>query len=176
MNPTYNLVFIGDSLTEWYDWQERFPDRRVTNLGIAGEPVEGLLHRLDRAIRSMGDPDVIFLMTGINNIAMEHYEIGGMFREIVERLARAFGRADIVVQSILPVDMAWVDNMAIKDFNRRLQDMARELRADYLDIFSLFATEAGKPRPGLLMDDGVHLSEEGYRVWADAVEAFLRRR
>jgi lysophospholipase L1-like esterase len=176
MNPAYNLVFIGDSLTEWYDWQERFPDRRITNLGIAGEPVEGLLHRLDRATRSMGAPDMIFLMTGINNIAMEHYEIGGMIREIVERLTRAFDRADVVVQSILPVDLAWVDNMAIKGINRRLQDMTRELRADYLDIFSLFVTEAGKPKPGLLMDDGVHLSVEGYRVWAGAVDAFLRKR
>src|SRR4030042_1601575 len=74
------------------------------------------------------------------------------------------------------VARAGVDNKSRKDINRLLQDMAQELRADYLDIFSLFVTESGKPMPGLLLDDGVHLSADGYRVWADAVDAFLRSR
>jgi lysophospholipase L1-like esterase len=78
-----HLVFIGDSLTEWFDWQRRFPDYTVTNLGISGEPIEGLLERRDRIRSQLTDPDYIFLMTGINNIAMEQYDITGPFREIV---------------------------------------------------------------------------------------------
>jgi len=37
---------MGDSLIEFFNWQERFPDREVFNYGIAGETAEGLLARL----------------------------------------------------------------------------------------------------------------------------------
>ncbi len=45
-----NIVFIGDSLTGYFDWQKRFPDYDVKNLGIGGETVEGLMGRMDRII------------------------------------------------------------------------------------------------------------------------------
>ena len=70
-----NLVFIGDSLTQWCDWDRRFPEHTVTNLGISGETVEGLLARRERIHAQIVDPDFLFLMTGINNIANEQYDI-----------------------------------------------------------------------------------------------------
>ena len=81
-----NITFIGDSLTEYFDWQERFSECHVTNLGVSGEPVEGLLDRLERIRRAVNDPDIIFIMTGINNIAMEHYDISEDYKEIVSKL------------------------------------------------------------------------------------------
>jgi len=36
------ILFIGDSLTEFFDWQKRFPGHKVVNLGSAGETVETL--------------------------------------------------------------------------------------------------------------------------------------
>ncbi len=170
-----HLVFIGDSLTEWFDWQRRFPDYAVTNLGISGEPVEGLLARRDRIRSQMGDPDTIFLMTGINNIAMEQYFITDNYRGIVRNLTTWYKRSTIVVQSILPVDLAWVSNNDIKDTNRHLAEIAREHNAEYLDLYSLFVDPTGNPKSGYLQDDGVHLSSKGYEVWADEVERFLKK-
>ena len=37
------FLFIGDSLVEFFNWQERFPDKKVYNFGSAGETAEGLL-------------------------------------------------------------------------------------------------------------------------------------
>lgn len=62
-------------MTEFFDWQQRFPEHRVMNLGIAGETVDGLLGRMDRVLLALHDPDLIFVMSGINNIAMEDHEI-----------------------------------------------------------------------------------------------------
>ncbi len=103
-----SIVFIGDSLTEWFDWQRRFPDYKVTNLGISGEPVEGLLDRCESIRAQIGDADFIFLMTGINNIALEQYDITGPCREIVRDLAASYKRSKIVIQSI-PARNAGVD-------------------------------------------------------------------
>ena len=169
-----HLVFIGDSLTEWFDWQRRFPDYTVTNLGISGEPIEGLLERRDRIRSQLDDPDTIFLMTGINNIAMEQYFITDSYQELVRNLTTWYKKATVVVQSILPVNLAWVSNNVIKDTNRGLVDIAREYNAEYLDVYSLFVDSKGNPKDAYLQDDGVHLSSKGYEAWANEVEKFLK--
>lgn len=168
-----NLVFIGDSLTEWYDWGRRFPEHRVLNLGISGEMVEELLERRDHIRTVVKEPDRVFLMTGINNILMGRNDIAQPYRELVRNLTTWWKGAKIVVQSLLPVDMPWIDNNLIRDVNRRLSEIAREQSSDYLDLYGLFVDKDGKPIRGCLSDDGVHLADRGYEVWAKAVGEYL---
>jgi lysophospholipase L1-like esterase len=170
-----NLIFIGDSLTQWFDWQRRFSDYNVVNLGISGETVEGLLARRERIRSQIENPDFIFLMTGINNIANEQYDITESYREIVRNLATWYKKTRIVVQSILPVDLAWISNNVIQNANRHLDLIAREYQAEYLDIHSSFTDSKGNPRKGFLSDDGVHLANKGYEAWAEVVDRFLKQ-
>ncbi len=170
-----SIVFIGDSLTEWFDWQGRFPDYRVFNLGISGEPVEGLLARRNRIRAALDNPDYLFLMTGINNIAMEQYDITGPYREIVRNLTTWYKRSKVVIQSILPVTLEVISNNVIRDVNRTLEQIAREYHADYLDIYRYFVNSQGLPKSEFLQDDGVHVSSRGYEIWAGTVEKFLQK-
>jgi len=167
------LVFIGDSLTEWFDWQKRFSKHHVTNLGISGEPVEGLLARRERIRASIDSPDYIFLMTGINNLANEQDDIIDPYREIVRNLSTWYKKTKIVVQSILPVTLEWMDNNVIKNANYRISQIARKYHAEYLDVYGLFVNAKGVPRSEYLQEDGVHLSSKGYEVWANEVKRFL---
>jgi len=173
MDKFKKLVFIGDSLTQWCDWERRFPAHRVTNLGISGETVEGLLDRRDWIRASIVDPDVIFLMSGINNIANEQINIARPYREIVRNLTTWYKQSTVVVQSLLPVDIELVSETVIQDANRQLEEIAREFNAEYLDVHRLFVDAQGVPKNGYLSDDGVHLAEKGYDVWAREVERFL---
>lgn len=168
-----HIVFIGDSLTEWFDWQERFPAYRVMNLGISGETVEELLGRRDMIRERVKDPNVIFLMTGINNLLSERYDITVPYGEFVRNLTTWYKGATIIVQSLLPVDMPWIKNDTIRTINSHLANIAREHDAGYLDVYSHFVDKNGKPGPGLLSDDGVHLAGGGYAVWAKVVEEYL---
>jgi lysophospholipase L1-like esterase len=170
-----HLIFIGDSLTEWFDWQRRFPDYRVSNLGISGEPVEGLLDRRERIRATVHDPAYIFLMTGINNLAMEQYDIEAPYREIVRNLTTWYKKTVLVIQSILPVNLGWISSEVIRDANRLLEQIAREFHADYLNVYSLFIDSKGNTISAYLQDDGVHLSSKGYTIWADEVERFLKK-
>ena len=169
-----NLVFIGDSLTEWFDWQRRFPEHHVTNLGISGEQVDGLLGRGDRIRKQIDNPDCIFIMTGINNIVLGQDDITGPYRDIVRNLTTWYRKAIIVVQSILPVALEWISNDTIEETNDHLQQIAHEYGAEYLDIHKLFVDMKGNPKSGYLQDDGVHLSSMGYDMWAKALEMFLK--
>ena len=164
------LIFIGDSLTEWGDWQRRFPDYAVTNLGISGETVEGLLARRERIRAQVENPGHIFLMTGINNIANEQYDIIEPYRELVRNLTTWYKRSTLVVQSILPVELTWISNDVIKNTNCRLEQIAREYNAEYLDVYTAFVDPSE-----CLQDDGVHLSRQGYDVWTQEVDRFLKK-
>lgn len=168
------LAFIGDSLTTWFDWQRRFPNYTVINLGIPGEPVEGLLDRRDRIRASIVNPGFLFLMTGINNLAMEQYDIAGPYREIVRNLTTWYKKSKIVVQTILPVTLDWLSNNVIQDTNRHLEQIAREYNAEYLDVYRLFVDIQGGPKREYLQDDGVHLSGKGYEIWSQEVERYLK--
>jgi len=57
------LLFIGDSLIEYFDWQERFPKNAVYNMGVAGETVEGLYARLPVIYTQLDVLDAIFIMS-----------------------------------------------------------------------------------------------------------------
>lgn len=170
------LVFIGDSLTEWFDWQKRFPDFDVLNLGISGETVEGLLARRDRIRSQIADPGHVFLMTGINNALRGNYDLSAPYTELVRNLTTWYKTAVIVVQSLLPAEYSGIGNDLLRDINRRLREIAREHTAEYLDVYSTFVAPDGRPKPGYLSDDGVHLAARGYAAWAMAVERFLRER
>jgi lysophospholipase L1-like esterase len=148
----------------------------VTNLGIAGERVEGLIARRERIRSQLENPDYLFLMTGINNIANGQQDITGPYREIVRNLTTWYKNSKVVVQSILPVTLEWISNDAIQDANRTLREIAREYHAEYLDIYRIFVDEQGNPRNGYLSDDGVHLASRGYEAWANEVERFLKDR
>jgi lysophospholipase L1-like esterase len=80
-----------------------------------------------------------------------------------------------VAQSILPVTLEWTSNDVIKDTNRQIEQIARELGAIYLDLYGAFVDSKGDPIPGYLSDDGVHLAAKGYKAWADEVERYLKK-
>jgi len=168
------LMFIGDSLIEFYDWEARFPQHEVLNLGISGERVEELLERLPRLVSIVKEIDFVFIMTGINNIAMEDFDIVDSYKGIVSTLKGIYNTATIVVQSVLPVSLYWIDNRLIRAVNSSLKDICNTYSVDYLDIYTLFTERNDKANRLLLLDDGVHISDKGYEVWSAAVERYLK--
>lgn len=167
------VLFIGHSLIEFFDWQARFPGQRVFNLGVAGETVEGLLLRTGRIISGHSEPDIVFLMTGINNVAMEDYEFAGDLKEIVLRLKAAWPKAEIFVHSLIPVVLEWVRPEDILKTNLKIKAVAEETGTGYIDIYGFFLDESGLVREELFLPDGVHLGEKGYALWSEALKQII---
>ncbi len=168
------LAFIGDSLTQWFGWDRRFPGYNVFNLGISGERVEELRTRMPDIYAEVSNPDFIFLMTGINNIGEGDYRFFDDYREIIRNFTTHYKSAKTVVQSILPTTLDWIENRRIQDCNRRIREMAGEFGAEYLDVYQAFVDTQGAPNAQYLQEDGVHISSSGYEAWSIEVEHFLR--
>lgn len=167
------LLFIGDSLIEYFDWQERFPKDIVHNYGVSGETVEGLYARLEVVFSQIEGPDLIFIMSGINNLAMGNKKFIPTYLKIMKGMKKQFASSKIFVQSLLPVLFPWISNDEIREMNRKLEKIAGEEGVTYLDIHSLFLDQQGRPVKDYLLDDGVHVSEKGYRIWSQEVEKYL---
>ncbi len=163
------FLFMGDSLIEFFNWQKRFPDREVFNYGIAGETAEGLLARLPNIINRVKSPDLVMIMTGINNVAMEDYGFLFTYEKIITRLREAYGQAIICMTSLLPVDLFFLGD-AIPRINRRLKEIAENNNILYLDLYPLFIDENSQAITSCFEADGVHLSADGYETWARALE------
>jgi lysophospholipase L1-like esterase len=167
------ILFIGDSLIEFFDWAERFREHEVYNFGIAGETVEGLKSRLPHILNKVNAPDFVFIMSGINNMAMGDDGFVRTYNEIVKVIEKTCPDTNVVVQSLLPVLFPYIDNKEIRALNTELKALASEEKAVYLDLHSLFLDGVGMPNAGYLMDDGVHVSDAGYSAWSAEVEKLL---
>jgi lysophospholipase L1-like esterase len=163
------FLFIGDSLIEFFNWQNRFPIHKIYNFGSAGETAEGLLARLPRIISRITAPDLVMVMTGTNNLAMEDYGFLFSYEKIIDLLQEHYPKTVIVMTSLLPLDLFFLGE-AVPRVNKRLQKIAREKQITFLDLYPLYLGNNHKPIRAYYEFDGVHLSEEGYEVWAQTLE------
>ncbi|WP_197042289.1 GDSL-type esterase/lipase family protein [Sandarakinorhabdus oryzae] len=202
------LVFIGDSITDFWHldanpwmpgrycgksvWDESFggavPAHRALNLGVSGDRIEHVLHRLLPAAeggegwldRADLQPQVIFVMLGINNSfdaeAPAATSIERGITAVVARIRERKPGARIVLQSLLPTDDEAKNRDVVRPVNQALQAMAaRSATMAYLDLYPDFVDAQGRQRRDLF-NDGLHPSRDGYRVWRDRLLASLNQK
>jgi lysophospholipase L1-like esterase len=170
-----NILFLGHSLIEFFDWQRRLPSHKVANLGVAGETVEGLLSRLEGIINAYPQADLIFIMTGINNVAMENLDFLAPYRRIIGKLSAAYPKANIYIHSLLPVLVDFIEPDNIREVNVSLKVFAADTGSEFIDLYRHFVDEHGMPLQDYLLDDGVHLTDKGYEVWSGVLEEIINR-
>ena len=167
-----DIVFVGDSITARFEWDEYFTDYTVANRGIDSDVTEGLLNRLDTI--TCQTPEKIFLMIGINDIrqgipadtTLANYEA------ILDALTTSLPDCQIYVQSILPVHTSTgIDNSDVQRLNESLKALAERKGLVYLDIYSAVADENNNFTYTV---DGVHPTGDGYAIWTAIIEDVLK--
>jgi lysophospholipase L1-like esterase len=198
------LAFIGDSITDfwhldanpWFPgqymgrkvWDESFsgavPAQTAINLGVSGDRIEHVLHRLLPAAKGgQGwldrrdlQPDKIFVLLGINNsFDAESPASASIYRGVVAvtaRIRERKPRSQIVIQSLLPTDSAEKNRDIVIPVNAMLRSYAAANGMTYLDLYPAFTDPQGLQRRELF-NDGLHPSRDGYRVWRDRLVDFL---
>ena len=164
------VIFIGDSLIEWFDWASRFPEHDVTNLGISGETVEWMLDRLTHVTQSYPGADKVFILTGINNVAMEDSGIIKPYRQALREFRAAYPAAELYVISLLPTRLPWINPVTIETLNEKLMDLAKECGASYIDVHGIFSRHDLRE---LLAEDGIHISPAGYAVFSAELSRYM---
>ncbi|UBF28018.1 GDSL-type esterase/lipase family protein [Kovacikia minuta CCNUW1] len=190
-SPRRLVVLAGDSLSLWFPPELLPSEVTWLNQGISGETSAGLLQRLSLFDKTR--PETIFVMIGINDLlrGIRSETVLANQREIIRHLKTVHPRARIVVQSILPHGgksgsvpnnlqtsplsdrLLAVSNRSIRSVNQQLAAIAKEEGVEYLDLYPDFSDSEGDLAPEL-STDGLHLSPQGYWIWASRLQTFSR--
>ncbi len=156
-----DIVFLGDSLTDFYNVKEYFPSYKVLNRGIAGDTTDGLLKRLEVSVYKV-KPKVATLLIGINNITTMFRD----YEDILKALKENIPDAKIVVISLLPTNKACAGyNELIAESNKNVKTLAEKYDCVYADLHALLTdAETGMAKDEYTVDDGLHISVAGYEV------------
>ena len=172
-----DIVMLGNSLTEnGGDWAARLGNKNVRNRGIIGDEVMGVYDRLHQILP--GHPAKLFLLIGVNDVShdLTTDTIVGMIRVTVERIQKESPDTKLYLQSLLPINesfgrykrLAGKTNM-IPEINKQLEELAKEKGLTYINLFPLFTEKGRNVLRAELTTDGLHLKEEGYKIWVKAI-------
>jgi N-acetylglucosamine-6-sulfatase len=179
-----NLAFIGDSITQGWDgagksiWDERFAGRKPINMGFSGDRTEHVIWRLMQPNLTKIQPKVAVLMIGTNNTGhsmQDPEEVAEGVHKTVDLLKDRWPTTQLVLLGIFPRGKTSFDPMRLNNvaINQVIQHFADNNHVHYLDIGPLLLNHDGSLSEEV-MPDLLHLSSEGYRRWADAIEPKLR--
>lgn len=177
------ILFIGDSITQFWEnegapvWREKYAERKALNLGVAGDQTGHVLWRLKHLDWKGASPSAIVLLIGINNIfdGQPAEDIRDGIAVVIRRLKELFPESGIILLGLFPAGLQHESESrtTIRRLNLMLDNLAeREKEVRFLDLGSKFLETGGRLRTDL-MPDHVHLSERGYRVWAEAMDDTL---
>jgi lysophospholipase L1-like esterase len=165
-----DIVFLGDSITEWFPLDEMFPGLPIKNRGISGDTTDGVLRRLHQV--TDGQPRQIFLKIGTNDIGFGHSQsrIIANYEMILARIKAESPQTEVFVQSILPRHRRFAGR--IQRINQEIAQLAQKYGYRYLDFFPAFADERGGIRPEFSNDD-LHLLYAGYAQWQSLLKPYI---
>lgn len=172
-----DIVFLGDSLTEAFDLRHYLGLPNLRNRGLSGDSTSQVLYRLEEIVNAR--PARLFLMIGINDLFQGEDEVT-IFQNILrilDRFRESSPETILCLQSILPVNESVMlsdddINLFIFSLNDSLKQYCRKTGILFIDLYGNFLNKQGE------MDrkytyDGVHLTPEGYALWAELVQPFL---
>ena len=176
-----NYLFLGDSITEYYDLGKYFIDLPVVNSGISGDTTDDILSNMKERVYDY-NPSKIFLLIGTNDLEIDKSvdEIVDDIKEIVKGIKDNRPEAEIYIESVYPVNSDinedLVDKRENEDIiaiNEELEEYAEEENLTYIDIYNLLVTEDGVLNTEYTKD-GLHLNDKGYDVVTKTLEKYLK--
>ncbi len=177
-----DVIFLGDSITQGWEgagkqaWAEHFAPRGAVNFGISGDRTQHVLWRLENGNIEGITPKVAVLMIGTNNArANTSEQIAAGIEAIVKKLRQELPATKVLVLGIFPRGPDADD--PLRKVNAGANELVKKLADDrhvfYLDIGPKFLTPEGVLEKRI-MPDLLHLSPEGYEIWATSIEGKLR--
>lgn len=177
-----DIVMIGNSLTEGGgDWGKRLGMENVRNRGISGDEVMGIYDRLHQILPAR--PKKIFLLCGVNDVShnLSADSIVTMLDQVVTRIQTESPQTKLYLQSLLPINESIKvytrlqgKSGVITEINRQLKALAGRKHIPFINLYPLFSEKGTTTLRKELTGDGLHITEEGYRIWAKELRKYIK--
>jgi lysophospholipase L1-like esterase len=174
--PKHAILFVGSSSIRRWDLAKSFPDLDVINRGFGGSQLADSVHFAPRIVLKH-EPRLVVLYAGDNDIAAgkSPEQVADDFDGFVQAVHDKLPKTRILYLSIKPSIKRWqlVDKM--RKANSLIEARCKQddwLR--YIDVATPLLGDDGKPRAELFVEDGLHLNDKGYALWASVLKPQLK--
>ena len=181
---TAEVVFLGDSITQGWEgkgkamWEQHFAPMKAANFGIGGDRTEHVLWRLANGNFDGLKPKLVVLMIGTNNTghqgrdgyACTAEQTAEGVKEILAVLEKKAPEAKVLLLGIFPRGPDAMDKFRVQNeaTNAIVKTYADGKRVFWKDLGSVFLEKDGTLSKEI-MPDLLHLNEQGYQIWAEAI-------
>ncbi len=189
------VVFMGDSITDFWKLAEYFPGKPYVNRGISGQTTPQMLVRMYPDV-VVHKPAAMVVLAGINDVSQN---TGPSTAEMIEQNIMAMtdiakqNNIKVILCSVLPIsDYGFYKAKAsgklpsyMKDpvsathptkdilkLNTWMKDYASKGNAVYVDYFSAMVDEKGFLKEEI-SEDGIHPNAEGYKIMTKIIAEAL---
>ena len=178
-NPTEpnGIVFVGSSSILLWDLEKHFPDIKALNRGFGGSTIRDSIHFADTLVLKHR-PQTIVFYAGDNDIdrgntaEQTHQD----FLNFQEKVLNKLPDTKIIYIAIKPSIARWKISPIMHQANQAIEATCQtNNRLQFLDIWKPMLGEDGQPRPELFIKDGLHLNEQGYKLWSGLLRPHLNK-
>jgi lysophospholipase L1-like esterase len=175
--PENEIVAVGSSSIRFWKSAEAFPDLKIINRGFGGSDMTDSLRYAERIILPY-KPRIVVVFAGGNDINHKKSpeQVAGDYKALVAKIHGALPKTKVYFISLFPNVARKSQDPLCQKVNQLIEDFSKtDPRLGYIDAQSKMRAEDGGPRPELLRPDGLHLNDDGYKIWNEIVGAVLRK-
>ena len=186
-----DVLLVGDSITQQWGspldkgvlndaWLKAFPNAKTINIGIGGDKAQNVLWRLDHGGVDGIKPRAIVLMIGNNNMFFTPETgvaaVAQGVKACLANLREKFPEADVVVAKVLPCHapkIRFYEDIVLTNAEIDKLNLGADPKVKVLDLTKDFLNADGTIKQALFKPDNIHLSLEGYTVYAARLKPLL---
>ena len=161
------VLFVGSSSIRMWRTQGLFPDLPVINRGFGGSQISDVNQFAKRIVLRYA-PRLIVFYAGDNDIAAgkSPERVLKDYIAFTRLVHETLPRTPIIYMSIKPSRSRWSLREKMDKANSLIREFSvNDTRLFYVDGAGPFLGENGEPDDKFYLDDKLHLSAEGYKVW-----------
>lgn len=164
---TGGIIFLGNSITEGFDFSKYFSKTNIINRGINSDHLDGILDRLQTSVIKL-KPAKLLILIGINDIGAQDSDstILANYSKLLSIISEELTETKVYIHSILPTSARWKNCPPEKiiRLNKEIRILSEKYKFTWINIYSLFVDKNSFLKSDLSID-GLHLNDKGYQLW-----------
>ncbi len=171
------VLFTGSSsIRFWKDPVKDFKDDKILNRGFGGSQIIDLIENFDQVILKY-NPSKIIIYSGDNDIqeGKSAEYVYGDFCVLFGMIKAKLPNTKVYYIAIKPSLIRWDNVLEMNRANIMINEyLNAQQNGSFVDIFSPMIGLDGKPDVKLFVNDSLHLSDKGYKLWTKILAPYIK--
>ena len=177
-------LFLGDSITMFYDLDYFYYEYPVVNSGIAGNTTKDILENMEERVYKY-NPNRIRILIGTNDIyfGLSNEETLSNISEIIKLIKENTSAEKIAIESIYPINntnapmishqmVANRTNENIVFLNKKIEEICKKENIEYINTHDLLIDNDNNLKLEYTTD-GLHISNLGYQIITNNLKKYF---